>query len=246
MTEFALARMNEQWDIVLPDFREEFWRVRPNWERGRMEHCAQTMKPGMTVIDCGAEHGDMTTMYRKWVQPYGHVIPVEPGEHFWPFIRGTFLANGFTEPPIVSWPGFVGDKTSGRRVTCNNTWPTCAFDNGVADGGFFHLRDDKRHSSIRLDDLCAINALHPDVIVIDTEGSEFKVLEGCGNVLVNDKPLVYVSVHDVGDDAGWSGPLLGWYRKTVDDIHNLMGEFGYSWELLPGHGEGERFFCYSP
>lgn len=246
MTEYVPALINDIYEIILPDFRRTFHAERAAWEKGRLEHCAETMKPGMTIIDCGAEVGDFTSWYRQLVEPYGHVIPIEPAEHQWSFIKGTLEANGFLDPPIVSWPGFVGNRDTGPRVTCRNTWPTCAFDNGVADGGFFHLRDDKRHSAIRLDDLCAINALHPDVIVIDTEGSEFKVLEGCGNVLVNDKPLIYVSVHDVGDDAGWPGPLQGWYGKTVDDIHNLMGGFGYSWELLPGHGEGERFFFYHP
>lgn len=242
---YVPARILDTWDIVLPEYRRNFWAERKDWERGRLEHCAEHMKPGMTVLECGSECGDMTSLYRQFVEPYGTVIPMEPSHFYWDFIRGTWLANGFAAPPPVCYPGFAGNVTSGKSAICRNSWPADADLEGVPDGGFRHLAQDEHTPRITIDDLCSITSLHPDAITIDCEGAEWHILDGCSRVLHNDRPNVWVSVHDIGEEDGtWPGALKGWYDKTVEDIHTLMAGYGYESQELPWMGEGEHFWVY--
>lgn len=232
----------DEYELVLPDFRVDFHRDRPKWEKGRLESCAELMRPGMCIYDIGAEHGDFTALYRKWVGVQGEVIPVEPSPHYWPFIRGTFDANGF-KSPAGSYVGLIADRNVGRRPI-DLTWPKESEGEGIPDGGFTHLRSNPQHDQLTIDDLAIF--IKPHAIVLDIEGAEWHALNGARTVLEKARPLIWVSVHDVGDDSGWPGPLEGWYGKSIHFIHNLMNEYGYTWDLLPSYGEGERFFLYTP
>lgn len=227
---------------MVPDFRKSFWDDRPHWHEGLLDSCAELMKPGMTVYDIGAEHADLTTAYRTFVEPGGEVIPVEPAAWYWPFIRGTFEANNFPAPAL-HFVGLIGDKQVGDRPF-GNEWPPESEGEGIPDGGFIHLRHAaKKYSQTTIDQLSGW--MEPDAIVLDIEGAEWHALNGARGALERCRPLVFVSVHDV-PSGDYPGPLKAWYHKTPDDIHNLMREYGYSHELLPSFGEGESFHLYQP
>lgn len=247
MTQYEPGLINNKYELVMPDFRVVFHRDRPDWEKGRLESCADLMKPGMVVYDIGAEHGDFTALYRKWVGDDGDVVPIEPSPHYWPFIKGTWQANGFTDPPYVSFCGLIGDIVESTAAGLHlGRWCDHADGKGIPDGGFVHLNQRPTTGMpLTTIDVLAVYAA-PDVLVLDIEGAEFHALDGARYTLAEHRPIVYVSIHDVGDNAGWNGPLKDWYHKTPDDIHNLMKDFGYSHELLPSHGEGESFHLYIP
>lgn len=238
--------INETYSIVLPEFRHEFHAARPNWEKGRLESCHELMKPGLVVYDIGAEVGDFTSLYRQWVGELGSVIPVEPASHQWNFIKGTWDANGFINPPAASFCGLVGDESRGFAGGLHlGSWCQQTDEEGVPDGGFVHLKESKRDYPVATIDTLAMYVV-PDVIVLDIEGSEWHALAGAMHTLTEHGPFCYVSIHDVSDDPSWPGSTLGWYGKTADDIHNLMSECGYEHEELPSYGEAERFFLYTP
>lgn len=243
MTEYVECLLNGRFPLIVPDFRKTFWDARPTWEIGRMESCFDLMNPGMIVYDVGSEHGDMSSAYRKWVGDDGDVIPIEPAAHYWEFIKGTWEANGFSRSPELTFVGLIGD-TSNTDVPFTGGWPLETDTVGVPDGGFVHLAQGKGHARRTIDDVALV--LIPDAIVLDIEGAEFHALAGAIHTLAEHRPLVWVSMHDIGDGAGWNGPLKDWYHKTPDDIHNLMKDFGYSVEELPYNGEGEHFFLYRP
>lgn len=243
MIEYVLSRINDTYPIVLPDFRHTFHAERPWWERGRLDSCAELMTPGMTVFDIGAEHGDFTALYKQWVGPTGDVIPIEPANHYWQFIRDTWSMNELTPQPSMSFVGLVGATEHGDRPL-DDGWPYESELPGTPDGGFVHLRHSPDFNRTCIDMLACYE--RPDAIVIDIEGAEFDALSGAGHVLSEIRPLVWVSVHDVGDGLDWPGPLKAWYGKTPDDIHALMDGYGYTAELLPSHGEGESFWLYRP
>lgn len=242
VTEYVPGVICEQWELVLPDFRRDFHRDRPNWERGRLEHCHDLMcGQEWTVYDLGAEHGDFTALYRSWLADSGDVIPVEPMAHYWPYICGTFEANDLPTPS-TTFVGLVADDEYGKRPF-ETAWPKESEGEGVPDGGFAHLRHNRQHSVTTIDMLATWEI--PNAIVIDIEGAEWHALAGAGYVLAEHRPHIWCSVHDVAD-GDWPGPLKGWYGKTVDDIDELMRGFDYDVTELPQMGAGERFMYYSP
>lgn len=236
MTVYTEARINDTYEVILPDFREIFHRARPLWEKGRLASCAELMTPGMVVYDIGAEHGDFTALYRKWVGDDGDVIPVEPAAHYWPFIMGTWEANRFPKPPQLSYVGLVGQVASRTRGDHPGSWPEECFGEGIPDGGFLHLAHDKTSPRTTIDQLCRF--VTPDAIVIDIEGAECHALLGGRKTLENHRPLVWVSVHEP--------TMLKWYGKTLDNILAYMKSMRYSVTELPHHGEGETFFLFTP
>ena len=235
MTTYTEGLINDRWPLSMPDFRVEFHWQRPLWESGRLASCFELMEPGMRVYDIGAEHGDFTALYKSWVGTAGDVIPIEPSPHYWPFIRGTLEANGYEDPPAITFEGFIGD--TGRKRPLRNKWPQAAFGEGIPDGGFRHLAQDRHTPRTTLDHLVT-NYFGADAIVIDIEGAEWHALVGARETLREFKPLVWVSVHEP--------TMLDWYGKKLDDIHSLMARVGYSGEELPHHGEGETFWLFRP
>lgn len=247
MTEYVECYLNGQFPLMVPDFRADFWNAREHWERGRMEHMAATLRPGMTVYDCGSEHGDMTSCYKSWVGPSGDVIPIEPAPHYWPFIRGTWEANDFGPPPHAMFCGFVGQQSSAFAAGIHlgaGGWCPHTEGEGVPDGGFKHLKYESRNIPTASIDSLATYAV-PDAIVVDVEGAEQLVMEGARTVLETIRPLVWISVHDIAD-GDWPGPLKGWYGHSLDTLNAFMDEMNYSAEELPWNGEGEHFWYYSP
>lgn len=230
MTSFVTGRINDRWELELPDFRVEFHAVRPLWEAGRLADCDLRMQPNMRVFDVGAEHGDFTALYRSWVGP--SVIPVEAAPRYWPCIRATYEANGFGHPP-AAFCGFASSRTTSLEVVTSG-WPPEVEGEVVADPGFKHLAQDAA-PEITLDHLASFTG-SPDAVVIDVEGAEYRVLEGSRRILQERHVVVWVSVHEP--------TMLAWYGRTLDDLHRLMGEFGYEGELLPHFGEGETFWRY--
>lgn len=226
--------INDRWPLAMPDFRVEFHAERPKWELGRLADAFDRLRPGMRVFDVGAEHGDFTALYRTWVGP--DVIPVEPSTPYWPCMRHTFEANNMGPPP--AWfAGFAADTTARLGVDYGeNGWPSMADGAVRADPGFQHLAQGDHLARITLDDLSRLVGL-PDVIMMDIEGAEWHALLGCRDLLRYKPVLAYISVHEP--------TMLDWYGKTLEDLHVLMDDVGYTGELLPGHGEIETFWLYT-
>ena len=230
-----LGKINDRWELWLPDFRCEFHAVRPTWEKGRLDSCAGLMTPGMTIVDVGAEHGDFTALYKQWVGESGDVIPVEPAKHYWPFIRETFAANNMTNPTRC-FEGFAAERSAWESHGLWPAWPLSAYGEGIPDGGFLHLAHAPRVPRISLDDL--IGGGPVGGIVIDVEGAEFEVLAGATQLCTGPRPHFWVSVHEP--------TMWNWYQRELSAIHQLMAEWDYVGVELPHHGEGETFWLYSP
>lgn len=231
MTTFAPGLICDE-KLFLPDFRVAFHEARPDWERGRLESVRDRLKPGMRVYDIGAEHGDMTALYRLWGTD---VVPIEPSPPYWPCIRATYEANGF-DPPSAWFNGFAADMTRWRPGDFGtDTWPWCSEGEVVADYGFRHLAQDGDTPRITVDDLADLTG-PLDALMIDVEGAEHAVLTGARHILAAGDVLIWVSVHEP--------TMLDWYGRTLENLHALMDGVGYAGMLLPSHGEAETFWLY--
>lgn len=245
------GRINDRWNLWLTPDRVDFHATRPKWEYGRLDHMASLIRPGMTIYDVGAECGDFTSLYKQWVGPSGTVIPFEPQSAYWPSIRATWEAN-FLDVPTAWFPGFAGDTTTVHMFAeeplygwPQMTWPTCSRGPIIPDVGFRNLiSQEATLPQIRLDAFAQRMNIPPDAVVIDVEGAEFRVLQGCAELLRpgGGRPIFWVSVHDHPD----SNPLSDWYGATRQDMHDFMAWNGYRPTDLPAHGEIERFVVYLP
>jgi FkbM family methyltransferase len=77
---------------------------------------------------------------------------------------------------------------------------------------------------ITLDSLCG--GLEPDLIKIDVEGSEYRVLAGARNILAAGKCRFLVEVHPWGDES---------LKKTPSDVFRFFSSFGYGFKRTHRH-----------
>ena len=75
------------------------------------------------------------------------------------------------------------------------------------------------------DDVLADYRFVPDMIKIDVEGFEQRVLAGLINTLDRFRPDLHIEVH---------GPWLGMFRSSLQEIHAILAALGYRMFLLDG------------
>lgn len=241
MTRCVPTLINDRWTLLLPEHRASRpeW---PTWEKERLAAMHDVIRPGDVVIDVGAEEGDLPGLWASWG---ARVVLFEPNPLVWPNIRAVWEANGFPAP--AGWfVGFASDCIDLDPAGCDvddkpvRGWPRCAYGPVIGDHGFRHLAQEAdRTPQVTLDHWCRENAVTPDVITIDVEGSELRVLHGAARVLTEHRPVVFVSVHT---DEVWMDENYG----SVDaaDVDEWMAGLGYRSVFLAL--DHERHVMYLP
>lgn len=214
-------------DLKLPEWRRAFWKKYPEWEKEHIEALLNYISPGDTIIDVGAELGDITALAAQKAGADGEVYAFEPVEKMWPSIRFMFEQNGLKTPHC--FVGFAGQeaKNGGEVVS---EWPECSEGDPIEDPGFQFLDERYDLPVIAIDDL----AIDPDVITIDVEGAELEVLLGAELTLGRAQPYVIVSVHPEF--------IKQRFNQTREDVLAFMAELGYKAELLATDHEEHWLF----
>lgn len=65
------------------------------WESWLTVFMAARIKPGMRVVDAGANHGYYTVLFADLVGPGGRVAAIEPNPRTAAFLRQTIAVNGY-------------------------------------------------------------------------------------------------------------------------------------------------------
>ncbi len=215
-------------------------------------------KPGPrpVIIDVGVEEGDLTALYSKWGCD---VVLVEPNPAVWPNVRAIWNANGL-RLPLSGWVGFAGDRDDDLRAPHvrawlnahtrvhdpapdDDGWPLCAYGPVIGDHAFLHLAQHAHMvPQVTLDTLIrdgsvAGDPIKVDAITMDVEGSELRVLRGAYRILVEDRPLVWVSVHQDGQWMAENYP-----QDDLVSICGFMDALGYEYEPLATDHEHHAFF----
>ncbi len=238
-------------DLALPDWRVEHWTTNPTWEEAHLASMHANLREGMVVYDVGAELGDFTALFAKWVGPQrwsavtsdgrttrresveaSGVVPVEPCAWYWPAIRETFEANSLPRP-LGSFHGFAADETA-YEESPRRPWPNAA--RNAYDGmqGFANLSERPDLGRITLDDLARTVRRAPDAITVDVEGAEIKVVLGMKGLLRSQRPLLWVSVHAECMARDWN--------VSVETFDALLESFDYTGVCLERSHEDCWFY----
>jgi FkbM family methyltransferase len=159
------------------------------------------IRPGMTVIDVGANVGQMTLEMAELVGPKGRVIAIEPGSGNLALLRRHVEGNGYggrvtiVEAACGSTHGgeceltIVGERPdevgSGFQV----------MGLGLLSTDVGSPRTTARVRCVSVDGLCRELDLRPSLLKIDVEGSEVEVFRGAAKVLAEFRPIVRFGFH---------------------------------------------------
>lgn len=189
------------------------------WEPWLTVFMAQRIKPGMAVLDVGANHGYYTMLFADLVGPEGKVCAVECNPGLCQLLRRSAMVNGFSdrvqllEQAAMAHEGSVTlfidpqEPKNGRVVGGPEAFV----------GGAISVR-----GGALADDLKGWRKV--DFIKVDVEGSEEAALAGLWPIIKRDRPamLVEFNVHRCADGAG----LLAKLRKLYGEIRVVNFDAG--------------------
>lgn len=156
-----------------------------HYEQEQQELARRLIRPGMKVFDIGANAGFYTLAFARLVGKDGHVWAFEPlAENASNLLRHLAL-NQVANVTLIQAAVADADGMTGFRFGANNA-------QGVIFGGDMSYMI----PTIGLDAMIQRGALPcPDLIKMDVEGAESRVLEGATNLLKNGATTLVISLH---------------------------------------------------
>lgn len=212
------------------------------WEPNEGRWLDLVLKPGMVVVNAGANIGYFTLWAAQRVGSGGSVICIEPHPENRALLERNVADRALTNVRVVAAAAssqageinlFLNDINSGDHRVFDPTVaaahaPGLAASSGGFDGEIRHITV----PAVTIDDLVGDGQV--DVIFTDTQGHDHEVLAGSTRVLANKRPVIMTEFVPDWIRAQGKNPidvLRGWvdlgYRIGVWDAGIAPGE----WEL---------------
>lgn len=176
------------------------------WEIWLTQFLARALKPGMHVVDVGANYGYYTMLFADGVGATGRVLAVEPNPAAAALLRESVALNGFdVNTEIIE--AALGEHDGQARLLVPRSEPKNAHI-GVGEAG----ADMVAHSvpMLRFDDLAARLGT-VDLVKIDAEGAELAIVAGMQGLLRTRPPALVLEFNA----ARYPDPA-GFLRGMVD------------------------------
>lgn len=167
------------------------------FSEGESRLFAQLIRPGMAVLDIGANIGAHSIYLSKLVSPNGQVTVFEPQRTLFHILCGNLALNQVSN--TVAFNAAVGSAHGTIHV------PRLDYTKGANFGGL-SLGEWEQGDVVQVLTLDSLAFKRCSFIKIDVEGMELEVLHGAMKTLSKHKPLLYVE----NDRAEKSAALIEW------------------------------------
>lgn len=196
--------------------------------RAHQPHLAGLLRrilaPGMTFVDVGANIGYFSLLAAEIVQGRGRVVAIEPGARNCRLLHRSLVRSGLGQVEIHPYAlsdrrGTLAYVSEGTNGTIGEVDPTHDIPPGA-----------RLVPATTLDDLVA-GLDRVDVVKLDAEGAEGRVLRGSARTLEHHRPAIVTEV---------SPPLLAQISGVSAEAY-LAGlrDLGYELTLVDRDGNGE-------
>lgn len=161
-----------------------------DWEAEETAFFRSRLRPGSVVLDIGANIGWFSLVAAKHIGSHGVVHAFEPRPVTSRMLHRT-VADNRLQDIIHVWEYALDDQSSELELT----WQTGTDNPGgshlnptVEANGLGYDKDVAKVTGCRLDDL--LPDVAPDVVKIDVEGAEPRVIAGARRALARKRPVV--------------------------------------------------------
>lgn len=181
-----------------------------------IEACKKFITPGSTVIDVGANFGQMSLQWSKMVGPEGHVHAFECSEFVSYFLKKTMKQNDHASNVTVHTEAVWHTAGENLEMLLPDGTPKGQFYSGMGIKGPEKTEYRKMNShpvvSTTIDSFEYESPV--SVIKVDAQGSDFYVLKGAENTIRKHKPLLAFEYEPEYDDifSVYFGLLDAWLR----------------------------------
>jgi FkbM family methyltransferase len=195
---------------------------------GEVVFLSQLIRPGMTILDVGANIGLLTLPFARLVRPGGRVIAFEPQRSIYQMLCGNLALNAIDN--VFAHNSAVGRQAGSITVPpIDYTLPGNfgGVSIGVSGAG----------ETVPLVTIDSLALARCDFIKIDVEGMELDVLEGAGNTLRRFRPCLYLENDRLEKSPALIEFLLAldyqlyWHTPSLFRADNFFGD---DEDIFPG------------
>lgn len=188
-----------------------------SYEYEKRRQFEQTLKEGDIILDIGAHVGYYTLLASILTGPSGRVFAFEPLPANIHFLRAHLALNQIHNVTLI-------------EAAVSNENHTGRFTPGLGTSmGMLHPKGILEVECVTLDGLMSEGRLPvADVIKIDVEGAELKVLQGAANMLSLAHPTMFLATHGQEQTTACGDLLrsLDYQLETISgDPNEILGVF---------------------
>ena len=154
------------------------------WFEKEMDFLRHWLRPGMTVIDIGANHGVYSLPMARLVGPTGQVFAYEPGSETRALLERSRELNAAANLDISSFALSDGER-EGRLVFGSSSELNALGDSGA--GETVRITSLDREDTTR-------GWPSPDFVKLDAEGEEERIVAGGRNFFARHSPLIMFEI----------------------------------------------------
>jgi FkbM family methyltransferase len=181
-------------------------------------HC----RPGMTVVDVGANLGYFSLLASRLVGPTGRVVALEPNSENCRLLLSSLRLNGSSNVELFP---VAADEAAGWAYYATHI----GSNGGLVDDGDLLSRFGTVVPTFRLDDLVEGKV---DFLKMDVEGAEGRVVQGATRIIEKDRPIVTTELKEE--------MLQRVSGRSVADYLGYFGDLGYLPTLLDKESGAEK------
>jgi FkbM family methyltransferase len=189
------------------------------WSESELACLGQMLKSGDVVIDVGANIGTHSVFFSKKTAPGGMVFALEPQRITFEFLCANIALNGLLN--VIPMQVGAGDRPGEIIVP--------VLDPSIVQN--FAALNIEGHSAgdlIKVIPLDALELKRCNLIKIDVEGMELKVLNGAEKTIRNCRPFLFVENHN---------------PQGSPELLQRLSEFGYNcWWQIASYYNPDNFF----
>jgi FkbM family methyltransferase len=179
-------------------------------------------RPGMTVVDVGANLGYFSLLASKLVGADGRVVALEPNSENCRLLLSSLRLGGISN--VELFPVAAGEAPGWAYYVTH-----VGSNGGLVDDGDLLSRFGNVVPTFRLDDLVQGKV---DLLKMDVEGAEGRVVLGATRIIENDRPIVTTELKEE--------MLQRVSGRSVADYLGYFGDLGYLPTLLDKESGEER------
>lgn len=160
------------------------------WEKSLWPLCERVIEPGQVVFDIGAHVGIYTLLFARQVGSKGKVYAFEPMHYNVQLLRQMAALNGLErvveveEAAVSDKDGTIDIFSFSLEESPSPIYPGPSGMNlSVIEGGGYSRKSGTSVKTVTLDEYDIPNDLEVDFVKIDTEGAEWKIIQGAKNFL---------------------------------------------------------------
>lgn len=171
------------------------------WSESELACLGQILKSGDVIIDVGANIGTHTVFFSKKVTPGGQVYAFEPQRITFEFLCANLALNGLVN--VIPVQAGVGDQPGETIIPVLD--PSV-----IQNFGMLNIEGHSDGELVKVMPLDALELKRCNLIKIDVEGMELKVLLGAEKTIRDCRPFLFVENHTPDGSPEMLQMLLDW------------------------------------